>query len=112
MAGEVKERMDECVARMRGAGALWQGGMKSRKRSHGEGRERKGGFYFFKGRRQGIGWVQEDQRRGRRKESKDAGMYIKKKLKQVEEWGELKEEEEVMEAMGKRRARNQEMKAA
>lgn len=43
MAAEVKERMDECVARRRGAVAHWHGGMENRKRSHGEGQEKKKG---------------------------------------------------------------------
>lgn len=43
MAAEVKERMDECVARRRGAVAHWHGGTENSKRSHGEGQERKRG---------------------------------------------------------------------
>ncbi len=41
LAAEVKERMDECVARRRGAVAHWHGGMENWKRSHGEGQESK-----------------------------------------------------------------------
>lgn len=44
MAGEVKERMDECVVRRRGAVAHWHGRMENRKRSHDEGRVRKKKF--------------------------------------------------------------------
>lgn len=54
MAAEVKERMDECVARRRGAVAHWHGGMENGKRSHaeGQGRKKRGRESFLKGRRQ------------------------------------------------------------
>ncbi len=41
LAAEVKERMDECVARRREAVTHWHGGMENRKRSHGEGQQKK-----------------------------------------------------------------------
>ncbi len=95
MAAEVKERMDECVARRRGAVAHWHGGMENRKRSHGEGQERKkmeGGKVFKK-----VGDRGEDRcerTMGGGEEGKKTGRMhgCVKMLKQVEERGELKKE--------------------